>query len=385
MKIGLAVEHLDPHRGGCEHWTYQFAERLLARGHEVHVVAQTFAPAALELPIVAHRLGNIRGRLPRARAAEDKLRGLELDVIHDMGMGWYCHVFESHDGSRLAQWEQKTATLPRWLRPAKRALVRVLPRYTEFRRLIARQLADPHRLILALSKMVADDFLRYHSVRPEQIRLIYNGVDTERFSPAACAGHRESIRRRWGVRPDETVFLFVGHDFVRKGLATAIRAAARLAAAGRPARLVVVGGKRTASYARLARRYGAERVTQFAGTVADAVPHYAAADVCVLPTFYDPCSLVVLEAASCGLPCITTRFNGAGELMTDGQDGYILDDPADDRALADRMERLLDPALRTAVGEAARRLALQHTLDRNCDEIEALYREVVQRGLSAGA
>ena len=45
------------------------------------------------------------------------------------------------------------------------------------------------------------------------------------------------------------------------------------------------------------------------------------------PTYYDPCSLVVLEALACGLPVITTAQNGASELLTDGVDGYVLTAP----------------------------------------------------------
>ena len=74
------------------------------------------------------------------------------------------------------------------------------------------------------------------------------------------------------------------------------------------------------------------------------MPYYAAADALVLPTYYDPCSLSVLEAAASGIPSATTRFNGAGELLTEGVDGFVLDDPADDRQLAQRLQELLEPA-----------------------------------------
>jgi len=183
MRIGLVIEHFNPRRGGAEQWTWQFARHLLARGHEVHVVAQDFSPDAGALPVVPHLLGPVRGRLRLARAAEAALRRLALDVVHDMGVGWHCDVFESHDGSRFAQWEQKLLLLPPWARPWKRKLIRVLPRYREFRRLMARQFADSPRIVLALSKMVARDYQQYHRVRPERIRLIYNGVDVARFSP----------------------------------------------------------------------------------------------------------------------------------------------------------------------------------------------------------
>ena len=86
----------------------------------------------------------------------------------------------------------------------------------------------------------------------------------------------------------------------------------------------------------------------FVGLAEDPVPYYSAADALVLPTFSDSCSLAVLEAAASGLPSVTTQFNGAAELLTDGVDGYVLADPSDDGQLADRLRRLLNPALRRA-------------------------------------
>ena len=376
MRIGLVIEQFNPQRGGAEQWTCQFTEQLLRFGHEVHVVAGVFSASTDAMPIVRHPLPKTRSRLDFAAAAERKLRGLPLDVIHDMGSGWYCDVFESHDGSRWAQWEQKLQTLPGYLRPAKRRLARVLPRYQEFRKLMARQFADPGRIILALSRMVAVDYLRYHGVHPEQIRLIYNGVDTERFSPEHRKQYREPLRRHLGVDEDETLLVFVGHDFQRKGLSTAIRATARLVRAGEAVRLLVVGGRHLWRPRRLARRLRAHRHVTLLGSVADPVPFYAAADVYVLPTFYDPCSLGVLEAAASGLASVTTRFNGAGEMLHDGVDGILMDDPADDEELADRLRPLLDRQTREDMGRAARHFALDHTLARNCDEIVAVYRDI---------
>ena len=376
MKIGLAIETFDPHRGGAEQWTFQFAQQLLAEGHEVHVVARTFSGPGCRLPVVAHKLKKANSRLGFAAAAEKILRELKLDVVHDMGGGWYCHVFESHDGSRLAQWEQKVLRLPFWAQPVKRMMIRLLPRYRNFRKLFARQLNDRRHLILALSKMVARDYQDYHGVLPEQIRLIYNGVDTRRFSPDNRDAHRQKTRRKLAVGSHEVLFLFVGHDFRRKGLATVLRAVGRLRAEGYRVRLLVVGGRHRWWYERLARRYGAGEVVKFLGPINDPVPYYAAADACVLPTFYDPCSLGVLEAASSGLPCVTTRCNGAGELITHGGDGYLLSDPADDVQLAQHMQQLLDPQLRRRMGEAGRKLALRHTLQYNCRQIIDVYREI---------
>lgn len=379
MQIALVLHRLDPRAGGVEHWTCQFAETLAAWGHEVHVVAERFAPSTDDLPIERHAVPGGASRWEFAEAAARIVDRLSLDVVHDTGAGWRCDVFQPHGGSRVASFEQNLLLLPPWMRPWKRAAARMLPRYREFERLGARQYARDGRLVLALSRMVAADIERYHGVPPERMRIVYNGVDAERFSPAQRDEYRQPIRDSLGLRDDDVLALIVAHNFELKGVPAAIRAVGRLAAEGARVRLAVVGGKRVEPYRRLARRNGARQAVSFLGSVADAAPYYAAADVYVQPTFYDPCSLVVLEALAGGLPVITSRFNGAGELMTDGVEGFVLDDPADDAALADRLRTLLDPQTRAAAGAAARRTALRHTWERNCREIVAVYEEVAAR------
>jgi UDP-glucose:(heptosyl)LPS alpha-1,3-glucosyltransferase len=244
MRVALVIDHFDPRRGGAELWACQHAGQLLARGHEVHLVAQDLSGPAKQLGVVPHCLGPIRSLLGRAAAAEAKLRTLDVDVIHDFGMGWYNDVLQSPDGSRLAQWESMLRLLPPWLRPCKRAMISVLPRYRDFRRLMARQFADAGQIVLAISRMCASDYQRFHGVSPGRIRLVHHGVDCRQFSPEGCGQQRESIRQQLNISPSETAFLFVGHDYRRKGLATAVRAVDRLAEEGRAVRLIVVGKKR---------------------------------------------------------------------------------------------------------------------------------------------
>jgi UDP-glucose:(heptosyl)LPS alpha-1,3-glucosyltransferase len=380
MRIALVIDHLDPRRGGAEQWTFQHAERLLARGHEVHVVAQGVNGPAARLPIVQHPIGRCRSVLQRAAAAEAALRRLDVDMVHDIGLGWRSHVLQSEDGSRLAQWEQKLLLLPAWQRPLKRAMLQVLPRYRAFRHLMDRQFGDPERIVIAVSQMCARDYQAYHDVPPERIRLVYHGTDNERFSPLNRRRYREEYRARLGVREDEVMLLFVGHDYQRKGLATAVRAARRLAAEGAPVRLVVVGGKKRRQQSALAQARG---VVIHVGAMDDPVPYYAAADVFVLPTFYDPCSLSVSEAAASGLPSVTTRFNGAAELLTEGVDGSVIFDPTDDAELAAALRPLLDEKVRRRMGDAARKLSLKHTLDRNCDQIVSIYQQIAAQKLRA--
>lgn len=378
MRIGLVIEHFNPRRGGAEHWTGRLASWLLAEGHEVHVVCQT--ATATDSGLMVHCLGRTKSRLAFADVAEQSLRRLTLDVVHDMGAGWFGDILQSHDGSRLAQWDRKLMMLPPWQRPFKRQLVKWLPRYGEFRTLMARQFSDPKRIVIAMSQGMADDYRRYHGVPASRIRVIHHGVDTARYSPEQRDIHRPTTRQALGYAENEVVLLLAAHNFALKGLVTLIHALKRLhATTASPFRVAVLGGGRPRRFRRLARQCAVEHAVRFLGPTDDPLPYYAAADVYVQPTFYDAFGLTVLEAAACGLPVIASRAAGVSELFIDGKNGCLLSDPADDAALAETLRPLADPVVRQTLGSAARRLAQQHTFADNCQRIAAVYREVVDR------
>src|SRR5262249_18712656 len=147
---------------------------------------------------------------------------------------------------------------------------------------------------------------------------------------------RAALRPRWGVDDETLVGLFVAMNYRLKGLEPLLRAVA-LIPRDRRFRLVVVGNPRTQRFERLAKNLGIQERVVFHGFCTDARQVYFAADFLVHPTFYDPCSLVVLEALACGLPVITTRFNGAAELMHPPLDGLAIDDPHEHPRLAAAM------------------------------------------------
>lgn len=371
MRIALVIESLDAARGGAEQWTSQYARWLVEAGHEVHVVASQFGAGPGPSGVVRHTIARPPSRIAFALAAERLLDGLSLDVTHDMGSGWHCDVFQPHGGSRRAAFEHNLLLLPRWLRPVKRHSSRCLPRYREFKRLLMGQYMAEERIFIALSRRVARDFERFHGVRAGQIRIVYNGVDVERFSPHHRPRYRQVVRDELNVTDRETLILIVAHNFRLKGVPTLVAAVERLRAEGRSVKLAVVGGKR-----RLTHAAAGNEAVRFVGPSADAVPYYAAADLYVQPTFYDPCSLVVLEALASGLPVVTSRYNGAGELITPGVEGAIINDPASVAELTECLRPLLASSVRAPMAAAARSLALRHSLDRNCRELLAVYEEV---------
>ena len=384
MRIGLVIEHFDPRRGGVEQWTAQFAAALAGRGHEVHVVAASFARRAVSLPIVAHRLDEVRCRVGFAKAAEEKLRTLDLDIIHDTGCGWHCHVFQPHGGSRLAAARRNILLAPRWLRPVKRVVNALSPRYRQFNALLKKQYACDGRIVVALSRRVACDLRKIHGVPEDRIRLVYNGVDTERFSPRHRANLRDPLRERLGISPSELMLLIVAHNFRLKGVPMLLDAMAAWPHP-QPARLVVVGGKRLQRYRRQASRLGLDKTVRFVGSVGDPVPFYAAADIYVHPTHYDPCSLVALEALAAGLPVVTSRQNGVSELIEHGRQGILLDDPGNRHEFLNRLLPLIDGHRRAEMGRHARSLALRHSFEENVNAMAAIYEEVLQERRAAGS
>jgi len=231
------------------------------------------------------------------------------------------------------------------------------------------------RRAAAVSEGVADEFRAAYPGIP--VAITPNGVDLERF--AADATVRAEVRAGTGIGPDDVVVLFVGGDWVRKGLAIAIRAIGRLVRDGAPVHLWVVGRGDEDRYRELAaeEKMG-DRVTFF-GFRRDRERFFQAADVFTLPTVYETFCIVAFEAAAAGLPVVMTRVNDVGVLVRDGSGGALVDRDPD--ALADALAPLVaDPERREADGRAARARAERYTWDASAASVLALYRELAGAG-----
>jgi UDP-glucose:(heptosyl)LPS alpha-1,3-glucosyltransferase len=216
--------------------------------------------------------------------------------------------------------------------------------------------ADDPPLVIANSRMVRDDLLRYYRVPAERITVVYNGVDLNYFRPPT-ATERASARNAFNFETGDVVLLLVGSGFLRKGVASLVRAAGLLRerAAGDRVRVLVVGRGQPRPYLRLAQEIGLPQdAVRFLGPVPDVVPVYHAADVFVLPSLYDPCANACLEAMAAELPVVTSAANGAAELVEETAADAILPNPLDVVGLAERLTPLLDVNTRRARGEVGR-------------------------------
>jgi UDP-glucose:(heptosyl)LPS alpha-1,3-glucosyltransferase len=353
LKVALVILHADPARGGAERYTYDLGEALRRRGHDVSVIStETEHPRGLTR---VRRYRRFLASVQRRVAAE------RFDVVHAMLPVPGCDVYHPHAGVAAAALEQCNV----WFNPRRRAMANV-----------ERQLvADPNGpLVICLSDYVKRFVRQYYAELPDDrmIRL-FNAVDLARFSPPKTRNNSDWVNA-----------LIIAQDYERKGLGEAIRAVAKVS--DKRLRLIVVGKQDPASYAALAKQLGVDARIVFHPPTSKPEDFYREADFFVLPTKHDPCSLVVLEALAMGVPVISTVFNGATEVMTDGVHGFILKDPADVDALAGAMTTLCDDDRRREMTEACKTLRTTLAYEHHVDQLMAIYdRAMARQGIRDGA
>ncbi|MDX2038488.1 MAG: glycosyltransferase family 4 protein [Isosphaeraceae bacterium] len=379
MRLALNYQRVDPTKGGAETYVVDLCRKLIERGHEVVLHAAEWNREALppglqtvRVPVEGWtRPGKIRS------FAENSARGL-ASGDHDCSIGfintWGTDVLIPqggvHEGSLEAN-AQRFA--PGLARTAYLIGKRLNPKRGLYREIERRQYDPRARTrIVAVSNMVREHLERFHGVDPARVSVIPNAIDAGRLEVDDPAGARAEFRARMGLGPHDLVALFVGHNYRLKGLEPLLRSLASRKSRDPGARalsLVACGGGDVGPFRRLVRSLGLEETVRLAGFQADIRPAFHAADFFVLPTYYDPCSLVVFEALACGLPVVTTRCNGAGDVITEGTEGFVVDRPDAIDSLIIAYAALADDGRRRTMSEAARELGLRQSFDVHVDRL----------------
>ena len=221
--------------------------------------------------------------------------------------------------------------------------------------------------------MVKQDILRWYKIPEDRIMVIYNGVDIERFHPRNRQ-YREEIRKRHNIG-EETVILFVSHNFRMKGLGYLMKALAIIKREGYPPfKLLVLGRDRQIPYIRLAKKIGISREIVFVGSTDQPEKYYGAADLLAHPTCYDACSLTVLEGVASGLPVITTSSNGASGIIRHGEDGWVIQQPEDVNQLSLAIKHCCSPSF-----HRGREGAKVYSEEINFDKVTAIFKDLLNQ------
>jgi UDP-glucose:(heptosyl)LPS alpha-1,3-glucosyltransferase len=303
---------------------------------------------------------------------DEHLIGNRYDIVHAMLPVRRCDLYHPHAGMA------KAALVTHELRESQplRAMAKLANRLNRKRRLFAEVeekliYGADRPMVVCLSDYVKGMILRHYPDISGQLVKLFNGTDLGKFDPERHRTARPVVREKLGIDGEATVGLMIAQHFERKGLAEVIEACARMGE-GSPT-IVVVGKDDPARMRALARRLGVEKRIVFAGQTSAAADFYAAADFFVLPTRHDSCSLVVLEALAMGLPVISTVFNGACEIMKEGEHGFVLKDPGDVGALAEAMGKMLDGAARQSMHQKCLSLREPLSFETHLDRLEEIY------------
>lgn len=384
LRIALCYDKVYPERGGMEVFIVDLIRRLTQDGHEVHLFAWQRDVEALPSSLVFHQLPH--HWTPRflrpwqfAQECERALKQHRFDVTVGFVKTWGQDVLILGGGLHVANADHNLLKYKsRWARWLARAWRNLDICYWSYLLLERQQIARRYRpLVVAVSDMVKRHCQEYYHIPAEQIRVIHAAIDPKRFCQRGRLCLREETRRMLGVLPQESVALFVGHNYALKGLVPLLHAMHVLR--GKPIHLLVCGSRKDEQYRQLAARLGILDRVHFLGYQRDVRRCFFAADFMVHPTFYDPCSLVVMEALACGLPVVTTRYNGAAELLTPPLDGFVLDDPHDHWRLAEYLDLLSQPDIRQKCSQHAQQAASRWTMEHLYQALLGVFYEVAAR------
>jgi UDP-glucose:(heptosyl)LPS alpha-1,3-glucosyltransferase len=296
--------------GGAEAYLKRLAAGVVEKGYRVRLYTSA------DWPHDEWSLGPVTRLEGRSNIAfADEIEKLaprsECDVLMSLERIWQCDVYRAGDGVHRA-WLERRAEMGG---PFER-LGRILNRkHSAILALEKSLLADGGAgRVIANSKMVKDEIVRFHGFSAEKIDVVHNGVPVSAFRRGEES--RAMTRETLGLKSEDIGVLFAGSGWERKGLRFAIEAIEK---SGKQLSLLVAGRGEKG-------KFESDRV-RFLGVVQDMPAVYGAADIFLLPTIYDPFSNACLEALAAGLPVVTTRANGFSEIIDSGIHGTVVDDP----------------------------------------------------------
>lgn len=387
MRVAMLALHSSPvarpggrNTGGMNVYVRELSARLAARGHEVDVFtaggpqADEVAPGVRLLRLGVDFAGDAYApALPALlEAAREVATGRRYDLVHS-------HYWVSAwVGERLAaEWSVPQVVMFHTL-----AQVKLRARLTEreaVARIEAEDLAVRHAdAIVAATEDERRQLVRWYGAERERVHIIPCGVDTARFRPV----DRAAARAYLGLPECGAIVLYVGRLEPLKGVDLFIEAAGRIE--WRDVTVLVVGGDDPGSPHRAelearARELGLGERVRFVGSVPheDLPAYYSAADVTVVPSYYESFGLVAVESMACGTPVVASRVGGLTGTVLDGRTGYLVPWRCPE-PFADRIETLLaNEELREGLGRAGVEAVQQYAWERIAERIDELYRELV--------
>ncbi|NEU76040.1 glycosyltransferase family 1 protein [Hassallia byssoidea VB512170] len=218
------------------------------------------------------------------------------------------------------------------------------------------------------------------------IDIIPCGTDIQRFGSI----DRQTARLQLGIDPEAQVVLYVGRFDPRKGIETLVRAVAESKLRGKENLQLIIGGGSTPGNSdrierdrieSIVKELGISDITTFPGRLSQEIlpTYYAAADVCVVPSHYEPFGLVAIEAMACSTPVVASDVGGLQFTVVSQETGLLVP-PQDVAAFAAAIDRIIVNAeWRDELGKAGRkRVVSKFSWDAIAAQLSELYTEILQ-------
>jgi glycosyltransferase involved in cell wall biosynthesis len=256
------------------------------------------------------------------------------------------------------------------------------PVRTQLFRETERALARHTTRLIAVGPQVRDDLVELGVAPAQQFSVIRLGIDLESRVPTQ--DRRAEFRELFGIPEERFVVGWIGRMTAIKRVPDILSSFKLLLDRGVDATLCLVGDGPDREPAELqAKELGIARHVISLGYQRDVSPYYALFDAFVLPSANEGTPVVAIEALAARRPVVATRVGGVPDVVTEGEDGFLVD-VGDVDAIADALERLArDPELRRSFGEQGHeRVVPRYRVERLVDDIDELYRELLtQQGL----
>jgi UDP-glucose:(heptosyl)LPS alpha-1,3-glucosyltransferase len=373
--------------GGVEAYLTNLARFLAQAGHTVSIICYAHAepphPAVRFVRLRPFNLGGAWKMWAFAKAVERHVAETHYDVVYGLGKTWSQDVIRLGGGCHQTYLDLAGDAERRFLHPPGGGWLKNRTALAIESRSLS---AGAYRRVITNSEMVKRDVCARHKVPPDLVTVIHNGVDLERFHPRLRDSDGAALRRTCGFGPEHQVILFLGSGYARKGLDLVLDAFPAVLARRPGARLLVVGyDSAQAAYQARTQRAGVAQAVCFLGGRRDVPACYAAADLYVLPTRYDPFANSTIEALASGLPVITSDANGGAEVISEAQAGTIIPyAELSARFSAEMLAWTADERLRDGRA-AARRCAMPHALVSKLQQAEAVLHGLSRAVAPAGA
>lgn len=362
-KYGLA--------GGAEQFASELTGKLRDRTQDdFHVLANRIAPdpGAVrfeKIPVVS--FPKWMTTVSFAWFVQNQIQRGNFDLVHSHERIFAADLFTLHGVPHRY-----------WVDQVRRKSMSLYDRATAWveRKLV---LEGGCRKFVAVSSLTRDIFLREYPINPEKVSIIHPGVELSGYRRKNKNEARHAVRSSLGIGENDPVIVFASMNFEIKGLDDILASLGNLQKQAGSLKLVVAGKGNARKYQKMAGEAGVAENIVFTGLLdrEKLTDLYLAGDLYVMLSQFDTFGMVVLEAMAAGLPVMVSSRVGAKDVVVQGENGFVIENPSDHDHVASVLKTMLDEGNRRRMSAAALATASENSWDAAAEKYRALYEEIL--------